>query len=140
MGWADVVGGDGPPTYPQDGDLAEPYSAYYQLDTNQPQPTAVEPGSITVSTVNAGGGNKAGRAEVVVVDDLGDPVADAVVSGDFSGDIVETVSASDPTDSSGLTVIDSTNTAKGNLSVTFCVTAISHPNLTDWSGSVCASN
>jgi len=140
MGWADVVGGQGPPTYPQDGDLAEPFSAYYELNTTGPQPTSVEPDSITVSTVNVGGGNKAGRAEVVVVDDLGDPVADAVVSGDFSGDIVETISASDPTDSNGLTVIDSTSSAKGNLSVTFCVTAISHPNLTDWSGSMCGSN
>jgi FtsP/CotA-like multicopper oxidase with cupredoxin domain len=32
MGWFNVIGGQAPPTFPADGDLAEPYSEYYSLD------------------------------------------------------------------------------------------------------------
>jgi FtsP/CotA-like multicopper oxidase with cupredoxin domain len=31
MGWLDVQGGEGPPTFPNDGDISLPYSAYYSL-------------------------------------------------------------------------------------------------------------
>ena len=31
MGWLDVIGGEGPPTFPNDGDIGAPYSAYYSL-------------------------------------------------------------------------------------------------------------
>lgn len=34
MGWMDVVGGQGPPTFPADGDLATPYAAYYSIGAN----------------------------------------------------------------------------------------------------------
>jgi FtsP/CotA-like multicopper oxidase with cupredoxin domain len=39
MGWLDVDGGQGPPTFPLDGDLAEPYSEYYLLNGTQQPPT-----------------------------------------------------------------------------------------------------
>lgn len=236
MGWMDVIGGTGPPTYPNDGDVAEPYSAYYPLGGGTPPAapsglaatavsqseidlswtdnssdetgfeiersldgssfspvatvgadvttypdtglsadttyfyrvravngagasafsntasattdpgstaTSVQVQSITVSTVGIGQGFKIGRAEVVVEDDLGGLVSGAVVSGEFTGTFTETVSASDPTDANGLTVIDTTGSAKGSVSVTFCVTGITHPTLDDFSaapGEVCGSS
>jgi FtsP/CotA-like multicopper oxidase with cupredoxin domain len=234
MGWADVLGGLPPPTFPADGDILLPYSEYYALggggqppaapgglvastvshnaidlswvdnssdednfeievsldgsnfsflalvDANvtsysdtglspetiyyyqvravnssgasgysniasattdpAPQGTAVEVQSITVSTVNIGQGNKIGRAEVVVQDDLGNLVSGAIVSGDFTGTIEELGAVSDPTNASGLTVIDTTGSAKGKVSVTFCVTSITHPTLQDFAGEVCGSS
>jgi hypothetical protein len=236
MGWMDVVGGMAPPSFPADGGIPAPYSAYYPLGGGAPPAapsgltattvsqsqidldwldnsadetgfdiersldgtafgpltsvgtnvtsfpdtglsaattyfyrvravngagssafsntasattsgggtaTSVQVRSITVSTVGIGGGSKIGRAQVVVEDDQGGLVAGAVVSGEFTGTIVETVSASDPTDANGLTVIDTTGSAKGSVSVTFCVTGITHPTLTDFSappGTVCGSS
>ncbi|HEY5729381.1 MAG TPA: multicopper oxidase domain-containing protein [Anaerolineales bacterium] len=101
-------------------------------------PTAVQIGSITVTTVNAGQGNKRGQATVTVVDDLGGLVSGASVTGYFTGTFNE--SGSGTTNSNGTTVITTTGTAKGSVSVTFCVTSITHPTLTDWTGNVCASN
>ena len=103
-------------------------------------PTAVQIGSVTVTTVNIGQGQKRGRAIVVVVDDLGAPVAGAIVTGDFSGTLNEPGVSGSPTDATGTTVIDTTGSAKGGVSVTFCVTSITHPTLSDWIGNVCASN
>jgi FtsP/CotA-like multicopper oxidase with cupredoxin domain len=143
MGWLDVIGGLAPPAYPADGGIPAPYSDYYPLGGGGTPPTAVQVRSITVSVVGIGGGNKIGRALVVVEDDQGGLVSGAVVSGEFTGTIVETVTASDPTDANGLTVIDTTGSAKGSVSVTFCVTAISHPTLEDFSappGTVCGSS
>lgn len=105
--------------------------------------SSVHVGSIQVSSENIGSGLKIGVAIVEVVDDLGNPVADAVVGGEFSGTFNETVSASDPTDQTGTTRIETTSSAKGNISVTFCVTSITHPTLNDFTaqpGEVCASN
>ena len=44
-------------------------------------PSAVDVASVAVSTVNAGKGNKQGRAVVSIVDDLGNPVSGALVDG-----------------------------------------------------------
>ena len=104
--------------------------------------TSVEVGAIVVSTNNVGGGFKIGVADITVVDDRGNPVADAVVSGDFTGDIDETITASPPTDAAGLTTVSSTQSVKGKVTLSFCVTAISHPDLQDFSappGTVCGS-
>jgi FtsP/CotA-like multicopper oxidase with cupredoxin domain len=102
-------------------------------------PTAVQVGSITLSTVNQGQGSKKGRAVVVVTDDQGGTVENAVVSGVLSGTFNEVVGASTPTDASGSTTIDSTDSVKGSVSFTFCVTGISHPVLEDFTGEVCTS-
>ena len=32
MGWMDVIGGTPPPTFPVNGDINRPYSAYYQIN------------------------------------------------------------------------------------------------------------
>jgi hypothetical protein len=105
------------------------------------EPTAVDVGSIVVTTVNIGQGNKIGRATVVVVDDLGGVVEGATVTGDFTGSFNEPdVSGPSSTDATGTTVIDTAGSKKGGVSVTFCVTSITHPTLNDWTGNACASN
>ncbi len=103
-------------------------------------PTAVDVGSVTVTTVNIGQGSKRGQATVVVVDDLGGPVAGATVTGDFSGTFNEPGVSGPLTDASGTTVIQTAGSAKGGVAVTFCVTSITHLTLDGWTGNVCASN
>ncbi len=104
--------------------------------------TSTQVGSITVSTVNIGKGLKIGRAVVIVTDDQGGIVSDAVVSGEFTGTFNEIISTSTPTDSTGTTTIDTSNTAKGSVALTFCVTGITHSALNDFTaapGDVCSS-
>ena len=113
--------------------------------TTDPAPSGTDLaiGSITVTTQSAGKGFKFGRAVVEVIDDVGNVVSDAVVAGEFTGTFTETVTASDPTDASGLTTMDTTGTAKGSVSVTFCVTEVTHATLTTYTpsaGSECGSN
>jgi FtsP/CotA-like multicopper oxidase with cupredoxin domain len=102
-------------------------------------PTAVEVGSVSVTTVDLSKGLKRGRATVVVVDDLGGLVAGATVTGDFTGRFDEP-GVRGLTDAGGTAVIDTAGSAKGSVSVTFCVTSITHLALDDWTGNVCASN
>ncbi len=111
-------------------------------DTTPPDtgPTSVEVGSVVVTTVGAGKGLKRGQATVVVVDNLGAPVQGAIVTGDFSGTFNEPGVFGSATDASGTTVIETAGSQKGTISVTFCVTSISHPTLQDWVGNVCDSN
>ena len=115
-------------------------SATTQADNGGGDPTSVEVGSITVSTINAGKGQKLGVADIVVVDDLGNPVAGAVVSGQFTGSITETISASPATNTNGQTSVSTTGSAKVR-NLTFCVTGIVDTNgvLDPFTGSVCGS-
>ncbi len=111
-------------------------------DTTQGQSgtgTLVLVGSITVSTQNAGKGQKFGRADIHVVDDLGNPVNGALVSGDFSGDITESVIEAQTDANGDVTVITSGSTKPLN-SLTFCVSTITHGALQDFLGPpVCSS-
>ena len=100
-------------------------SATTQADNGGGEPTSVEVGSITVSTNNAGKGKKFGVADIVVVDDLGNPVAGADITGDFSGDLNETVSGT--TDANGQVSVSTTQSAKVR-NLTFCVTDIVDAN------------
>ena len=93
--------------------------------------------SVSVTTVNAGKGLKHGRAVVVIINDAGDPVADAVLAGAFSGTFNETTSTT--TGADGSTTIDTSATAKGGISLTFCVTGIAHSTLTYSGPEVCGS-
>ncbi len=102
-------------------------------------PTAVELGSLSVTTFGVGKGFKKGRATVVVVDDLGKPVAGATVAGYFSGTFDETVTPA-ATGDDGSVVFETSGSAKGGVSVTFCITSITHPDLDDWTRTSCASN
>ena len=92
--------------------------------------------SISVSTVNVGQGFKIARAVVVITDNLGGLVETATVSGEFRGDIME-VGLSGVTGPDGSTVIDSTQSAKGKVSVQFCVTSVTHATLNEFNGEVC---
>ena len=79
--------------------------------------------SILAATQNIGKGNKEGLAIITVVDDQGNPVADADVMGTFTGDYSETVVGA--TDAAGAAVLTTTATKRGGVSFTFCVDDIS---------------
>ena len=99
--------------------------------------TTVLVDTVNVATVGAGRGNKYGQATVIIRDDQGGLVSNAIVTGDFSGTFNETVSGA--TDSQGLIMLDTTNTAKGSVNLTFCVTGVTHTSLQDFVGNVCTS-
>jgi hypothetical protein len=90
-------------------------------------PTTLHVASIVLSTVNVGGGQKLGRAEVTILDDQGGVVSGAQVSGTFSGDYNETGAAG--TDASGVAAVDTATAKKGGISFTFCVDAVTHSAL-----------
>ena len=77
---------------------------------------------------------------MIVVDDLGNPVQGAVVTGDFTGTLTESGVSGPTTDATGATVIQTSGTAKGNVGVTFCVTSVTHPALANWTGEFCDSS
>ena len=90
-------------------------------------PTDMHVQSITVTTVKVGKGEKKGHAQVVIVDNNGDPVPSADVTGSFSGDINEG-SLPQTTDPGGQADIESNGTAKGGVSIMFCVVNVTHNN------------
>lgn len=140
MGWINVVnGGKSPPTFP----AGTSYQAYYPFNGGGGTGTVMAVDSVTVTTVGIGQGQKIGRAVVVVTDDQGAPVEGAVVLGAFSGTFNEVILDSTPTDATGSTTIDTTESAKGGISLTFCVEAIAAPagsTLESYSGpQVCGS-
>jgi hypothetical protein len=107
---------------------------YDPADNANPGFACPEPGdfvhvdSVGTGTQNAGGGQKAGRAGVQLVDENGNAAgAGHTVTGNFSGDILET-GASGVTDASGRAAIVSSVTAKGNVSVSFCVSGVTDAN------------
>jgi hypothetical protein len=79
--------------------------------------------SVTVTTVNRSRGAKAGQAVVVIKDDLGSPVASANVVGDFGGTFNE-VGKTGTTNSDGSVTFTTNDSAKGGVTVTFCVTDV----------------
>ena len=92
------------------------------------EPTTCHVDSIVCGTESAGGGYRRGRVEVVIKDDLGGLVANAEVTGTFTGDIGETASAT--TNQDGLAVILSVGTARPLKNYTFCVDDVTHATLT----------
>ena len=85
-----------------------------------PDAVSVHVSSITVSTVNVGGGNRIGLANVVIRDDQNNPVAGATVTGTFTGEFNETVS--ETTDATGTAVLQTIGTTKGKVkNLMFCV-------------------
>ncbi len=91
-------------------------------------PTTMHVSAITVTTANVGGGNKAGRAIVTVVDNLGNVVSGAVVSVSFTGAFTETRSGT--TDAAGSATITTSTTQRGSPSFDACVTLVTHASLT----------
>jgi hypothetical protein len=86
--------------------------------------TSLHVDSIALSTLNAGKGEKRGRAEVSIRDELGNPVSSAVVTGTFSGSFNETASAT--TDGNGVATLTTTGSKRGGVSFQFCVDDVSH--------------
>jgi hypothetical protein len=83
------------------------------------EPTSVHVASITPGLQGIGKGKKVGVAEVVIVDDLGDPVAGALVTATFSGDLNQTVSGT--TGGNGSVTLTTTVSKKGKTKFTVCV-------------------
>lgn len=107
-----------------DGEYLSPYEGSTPCTS-----FTVSVSAITVSTVSVGQGFKIGQAAVTVVDGCGNPIAGAMVTGDFTGNISES-GASGVTNASGLATIQTNGSAKGNVSVTFCVTNVAASGLT----------
>jgi len=93
-----------------------------------PVATTCRVSAIALSTVNAGGGKKQGRAIVTIVDNLGAPVANSTVTGAFTGSYNETKSAA--TNASGQATITTTAKISGTPAFTFCVSSVTHGTLT----------
>jgi hypothetical protein len=86
-------------------------------------PSSVHVASIVTSTQGVGGGDKAGKATVTIVYNDGTPAPGYTVTGDFGGDITEPGVSSAPvtTGADGTVVVQGITTARGKVSVTFCV-------------------
>lgn len=95
--------------------------------TSAGDPTSMHVASIITGTASAGQGNKYGTATVTIVDDLGNPVSNAAVSGTFSGTYNE--SAFGNTDNNGNITLQTQGTAKGGVTVVFCVDNVTHGTL-----------
>jgi hypothetical protein len=78
--------------------------------------------SIVTGTQGAGSGNKYGTATVTIVDENGNPVAGATVTGTFGGDV--SGAASGETAADGTVTLVSSTTARGKVTVTFCVSDV----------------
>lgn len=89
--------------------------------------STVHVASIITYTQNVDRGVKRGVAEVVIHDDLGSPVAGALVTVEFSGTFTET--ASGTTDGSGTARASTDAMAKGSVSVSACVTNVTYAPL-----------
>ena len=105
-------------------------SAYSNTDSATTQAggaaTRLDVGSIIVSTVNGARGAKFGQATISVVDDIGNPVGDALVTGDFSGDINEGA-VEDQADADGISILQTSQSVKRFRNLQFCVTSILPP-------------
>ncbi|MEX2498290.1 MAG: family 16 glycosylhydrolase [Wenzhouxiangellaceae bacterium] len=90
--------------------------------------TSVIVSEVVTGTQNVGQGAKLGTATVTLLNNLGEPVANATVTGEFSGTWNETQSAA--TDAQGVAVLTTSSTAKGSVTVNFCVGSVTDTLLT----------
>lgn len=86
-------------------------------------PVDVHVDSIVAGAVGVGKGAKSGTATVSIRDDLGGGASGVTVTGSFSGTFNESVSG--VTGSGGSVSFTTAASAKGGVSVTFCVTSVS---------------
>lgn len=82
-----------------------------------------------VTVVTGNGKNKRGQATITVKDNCGNPVANATVTGNFSGTFNEN-NRTGVTGSNGTVTITTNGKTGGNPSVTFCVSNITKSGLT----------
>ena len=83
---------------------------------------------LNTTTVSVASKRKAGRVEIVVVDNLGAPVQGATVTGTYSGSFTGTQAG--VTDAAGRVILQTTTTAPNNAKFTFCVNNVTHASLT----------
>ncbi len=95
-------------------------------------PTTMHVDSIVLGTVAAGQGKKRGQATVTILDNQGNPVSNAQVTGSFTGDFNETQAAT--TNGSGVAVLTTNGSKKGSVSFSFCVDNVTHATLSYDSG------
>ncbi|WP_162129531.1 BNR-4 repeat-containing protein [Algibacter luteus] len=91
-------------------------------------PTEAYVNSIVAEHQSEGKGRKRGVAIVTILDDTGNPVSGASVTGTFSGTFNETVN--DSSGSDGTVTLLTSSTAKGGVTVNFCVDNVTHATLT----------
>lgn len=89
--------------------------------------------SVVNGTVSAPKGRKYASATVTVLNNNGQPVANATVTGDFSGTINES-GVSGVTGSDGKVLLKTSTSSGGTISNTFCVSSVSAADLTFDSG------
>jgi hypothetical protein len=92
-----------------------------------PLPATMHVESITL-TAPKSGKNYAGRATVVIYDNLGKPVSGATVTGQFTGGFNEVRSAT--TDATGKAVLTTATKSRSIPSFTFCVQKATHSAFT----------
>ncbi len=120
--------GDYIATYTNDGGCESFQTFTVTVTAGGGEATTAHVQSIFTGTENVGRGNKRGTATITIYDDLGTAVSGATVTGTFSGSFNETVSGT--TDSNGTVVLVTNGTAKGKITVDFCVSNVTHSSLT----------
>lgn len=90
-------------------------------------PTEAYVNSIVTDHLNVGKGRKRGIATVTILDNMGNPVTNASVTGTFSGTFNETVSGT--TGTNGNVELQTSSTAKGGVTVNLCVDNVTHGSL-----------
>jgi thermitase len=94
--------------------------------------------SIVLDTLSVGRGNKKARATVTIIDNFGNTVSGATVTGDFAGDYTDTNVLSSVTNGTGTAVLTTTSVQKGGVTFEFCVTnVVGDPSATAYNGSDC---
>jgi PKD repeat protein len=121
------------------GDGAKTNSTSTSVTATEPlDPVTASIGSIVVDTVNTNRRNKAGRAVVTIVDDQGNPVSGATVTGNFLAPYDEP--ASGATVGDGTVTFQTNSTLRGGVSFEFCVDSVEAPLPLLWDGNTsCAS-
>jgi endoglucanase len=98
-----------------------------------PPPSICTPSQTSVAAlvtmVTGNGKNKRGRATITVTDNCGNPVANATVTGNFSGSFNES-GRTGVTGANGVATITTNGKTGGNPVVTFCVSNITKNGLT----------
>jgi PKD repeat protein len=129
-------------TVTDDGNPAESNSATETVRLTEPVgATTMSVASILVGTLNRGGGNKSPQATVIMQDDQGNPVASVNVTGVFTGDAADGVTAyTATTNADGSATLTSPNNKKGRVNFEFCVTNVTGSTLNWIDNEDCASN
>jgi len=86
--------------------------------------TQVRVAAVVTGTLSAGKGSKYGTADVTIVNNFGDPVEGALVTGDFGGSFNE-IGVEGSTNASGVAPFQTSSSPKGGVSVSFCVSDVS---------------